>query len=753
MNNWTTRLAAQAASALAGLLVAVQALQAQALPALPVAPVRPVTDTYFGTPVVDDYRYMENLADPEVQAWMKAQAQATRARLDALPGRQALLERIHALRNADAARGGFVRRGQRWFYEAFEPGAQLPRLYWRDGLQGEEHLLLDPAALGAGSTTHYALDYFEPSGDGKLVAYGISAGGSEASVLHVMDVATGRVLAERITRANGSVVAWRPDNRSFFYLRYGPVTPATPPALREYDARTYLHQVGTHADGDGDAVVFGRGVQPGLDVPEGQGTYVLLAPGSKWALAVANRNMDNNPATFYVAPLAQVNGPRTPWRKIAGVADGVTDVALHGDTLYFLSQKDAPRFRLLATPLARPDVARARVVIPEGTGVLTAFALARDGLYARVRDGAVSHVLRLADDGSGARVVPMPFEGNVGAPVVDPREPGALMVVRGWLQSPRVVFYDPARGASADTGLIPPSKIDVSAMAAKEVFATSYDGTRVPLSLIYRRDLVRDGSHPTLLIGYGSYGISLEPRFSATSLAWIERGGVVAIAHVRGGGEYGEAWHAAGQKLTKLNTVFDFIACAQYLIDEHYTVAAKIAGNGGSAGGITVGGALTWRPDLFGVILDEVGMSDTLRAETEPNGPPNVPEFGSVATEAGFHGLYAMSPYVHVRDGVRYPAVMFSTGANDPRVSPWQMAKMAARVQAATASGRPVLLRVDYDAGHGIGSSASQVEAKLADLWSFALWQMGDPAFQPTSAAVPAAAPAAVPAPATPATH
>ncbi|MDE2146640.1 MAG: S9 family peptidase [Burkholderiales bacterium] len=735
MNSRTRRLALRTASALAGLVLAAQALHAQALPPIPVAPVRPVTDTYFGTPVVDDYRYMENLQDPEVQAWMKAQAQATRARLDALPGRQALLERIHALRNADAARGGFVRRGQRWFYEVFEPGAQLPRLVWRDGLQGPEHLLVDPAALGAGSSTHYALDFFEPSWDGKLVAYGISAGGSEASVLHVMDVASGRVLAERIERANGSVVAWRPDNRSFFYLRYAPVTPDTPPALREYDARTYLHQVGRHADGDGDAVVFGRGVQPGLDVPEGQGTYVLTAPGSRWALAVANRNMDDNPSTFYVAPLAQVSGPGTPWRRIATVADGVTAVALHGDELYFLSQKDAPRFQLLATPLARPDVARARVVIPQGTGVLTAFAFAQDGLYARVRDGAVSHVMRLAGGGAPAAALPMPFEGNVGAPVTDPREPGALMSLRGWLQSTRALYYDPAQGRTSDTGLIAPSKIDVSAMEAREVFATSYDGTRIPLSLIYRRDLVRDGSHPVLLIGYGSYGISLEPRFSATRLAWVERGGVVAIAHVRGGGEYGEGWHAAGQKLTKLNTVFDFIACAQYLVDAHYTVPARIAANGGSAGGITVGGALTWRPDLFGVVLDEVGMSDTLRAETEPNGPPNVPEFGSVATESGFHGLYAMSPYVHVRDGVRYPAVMFSTGANDPRVAPWQMAKMAARVQAATASGRPVLLRVDYDAGHGIGSSASQYESSLADLWSFALWRMGDPAFQPAPAA------------------
>jgi prolyl oligopeptidase len=208
---------------------------------------------------------------------------------------------------------------------------------------------------------------------------------------------------------------------------------------------------------------------------------------------------------------------------------------------------------------------------------------------------------------------------------------------------------------------------------------------------------------------------------------------VLAIAHVRGGGEYGEAWHLAGEKLTKLNTVFDFIACAEYLINQQYTAPKYLAGRGGSAGGITVGGALTWRPDLFSVILDQVGISDTLRVELTPNGPPNISELGSVQNEEGFHGLYAMGAYFHVRDGTAYPAVLFTTGANDPRVAPWQMTKMTARVQAATRSDRPVLLRVDYDAGHGMGSTKSQNEMLTADLWSFALWQMGDPAFQPNS--------------------
>lgn len=717
--------------ALASAVTGFASLAARAADPAYAAPVQPVTDTHFGTPVVDNYRYMENLKDPEVQKWMKAQAEHTRGVLDALPGRKALLERIHQLSNADMRRGGFERRGQRYFYETFEPNAALPKLYYRDGLKGTEHLLVDPAALGQGSKTHYALDWYTPSWDGRYLAYGVSAGGSEQSVLHVLEVDSGKQLGEAIDRTSNSIVAWRPDNSSFFYVRYVKPTPQTPPTETSYNARTYLHQLGSHADGDGDTVVLGRGVSSHLDVPEGQVTYIVLSPDSKYAIGIANHNDDNNPSTVYVAPLAKVTGPNTPWRRVAEVADGVTAFEPHGDTLYFLSQKGASHFRVLATPLAQPDVAKARVVVPEGRGVITDFAFAREGLYVREREGAASRLRRVALDGGQSHVVPLPFEGNVGGPVTDAREPGVLFKIQGWVRPAVIMNYDPVADASVNTGLLPPSSIDTSQLEAKEVFATSYDGTRVPLSIIHRKGLQLDGSHRTILEGYGSYGLSLEPRFDPTTLAWIERGGVIAIAHVRGGGENGEDWHRGAYMLTKTNTIFDLIACGHYLVDARYTTPQHMAAEGGSAGGITVGGAMTWRPDAFGVILDLVGESDAVRMETEPNGPPNVSEFGSVSTEAGFHGLYAMSAYAHVRDGTPYPAVMFTTGANDPRVAPWHMTKMAARVQAATSSNRPVLLRVDYDAGHGIGSTVSQYEILTADLWSFTLWQMGDPDFQP----------------------
>ncbi len=693
----------------------------------PVAPVHPVTDTYFGTPVVDPYRDFENLKDPAVQGWMKAQADYTRGVLDAIPGRDALLARIHALSNADTRRGGLVRRGQRYFYEVSEPGTEQPKLVYRDGIGGDEHLLVDPAALGRGTSTHYALDYYEPSWDGRYVVYGLSTGGSEQSTLQVLDVASGRDLAERIERAHDSIVSWRPDNRSFFYLKYLKPTPTTPANETEWNARTYLHTLGRDTDGEADPAVFGRGVRNGLDVPEGQATFVVAAEKSPWVIAVANHNQDNNPSTLYVAPLASATGAATPWKKIADVDDGISDIALRGDVLYFLSRKDASRFRILVDAARRTRTCGTRASsCPKARGIVTNFALAADGLYYRERDGVLSKLVRVAFDGGNAHPVPLPFDGNLFGPSTDPTRPGALFNMQSWSRPPRLFAYDPASDRASDTGLIPPSKIDTSQIESKEVLVTSYDGTQVPLSIVYRSGMAQDGSHPTFLEGYGSYGVVLESAFWSSSVAWIERGGIYATCHVRGGGEFGEDWHRAGMMGTKLNTVFDFIACGQYLVDQKYTTSRKLAANGASAGGITVGGAMAWRPDLFGVVLDQVGMSDTLRAETEPNGPPNVSEFGSTKTEQGFHGLYAMSPYEHIVDGTPYPSVMFFTGANDPRVAPWHMLKMTARVQAATTSGKPVLLRIDYDAGHGIGSNRSQREQELADMWAFALQQMGE---------------------------
>ncbi len=703
------------------------------LPALadapPVAPVHPVTNTYWGTKVVDPYQWMENEADPEFQSWMKGQNDATRRTLARLPGRAALQQRIEALSNAGTLVYQVSTAGPYVFYLKQAPADDNAKLYVRRGLQGDERLLVDPEKLGS-KTVHYSIDWFVPSLDGRHLAYGTSPGGSEDSTLGVLDVANGQPMAERITRARFGVTAWTPDGKSFFYSRLADLPAGAPPGDKYKKAMIFRHVLGSRPDGDDDRAELGFGLSPAVPVAADELPLLSISPASPWALAIVQKFVKNE-FTVYAAPVAALAGAATPWRKVAGEADDVTNLSLHGDDIYLLTHRNASNFKVVRTRLDKPDMAQATVVVPAGTAVLKNLAAARDALYVQTLDGGIGGVLRVPFGAGKPEAIALPYQGAIGEFSVDPDQPGALLKLTSWTEPQLWYRYDPITGRTADTGLRARSPVDYSAITSVEVKARSADGTLVPLSIIHRRDLKLDGSAPTILEGYGAYGVTLDPGFNPALLAWLERGGVFAVAHVRGGGEYGEDWHRAGQKLTKPNTIADFIGCAEYLVRQRYTVPAKLAGQGGSAGGITVGGALTQRPDLFAAIIDNVGVSDSLRIELSPNGPPNIPEFGSVTTEDGFKGLYAMSAYHHVKDGARYPAVLLTTGIHDPRVDSWQMAKMTARLQAASTSGKPILLRVDYDAGHGIGSTKSQGIAEMADEWSFLLWQFGDPDFQP----------------------
>ncbi|HEV2319913.1 MAG TPA: prolyl oligopeptidase family serine peptidase, partial [Verrucomicrobiae bacterium] len=411
----------------------------------------------------------------------------------------------------------------------------------------------------------------------------------------------------------------------------------------------------------------------------------------------------------------------------------VTDFAVKGKEIFLLTHKDAPRFKIIATSLAKPNLAAARIIVPAGQAVITGLSVAKDALYVQLRDGGIGRIERAPADGK-IESIRLPFDGSASLMAMDPRLDGAWLNLSTWTKAGQIYAFNPKTEAITNTGLQPLGQFDAPTnLESVEVKARSYDGTMIPLSIIYPRGLKLNGANPTLLWGYGAYGISEDPSFSPVLLAWCEKGGVFAIAHVRGGGEYGEDWYKDGYKQTKPNTWKDFIACAGYLIQHQYASPDKLAGEGGSAGGILIGRAITAQPDLFGAAIIQVGCLDMLRIETTPNGVPNIPEFGSVKTETGFKDLYEMSAYAHVKDGTKYPAVMLTTGINDPRVEPWQSAKMAARLQAATASGKPILLRVDYEAGHGIGSTKKQGEELTADCWSFLLWQFGLPGFQPSA--------------------
>jgi prolyl oligopeptidase len=697
----------------------------------PVPPTRPVAETLYGTSVTDPYRYFENTNDPVVVRFFKEENAYARAVLSRLgPARAQLFERIQALDNAGTVVSDVTLDGPYYFYEKLSPGDNSPKLYVRNADGTGERLLIDPQSL-ATAGKHYTINYFLPSLDGRYVAYGISEGGSEAAVIHIVETATARVLPDAIDRAYFvGATSWLPDGNSFYYVRFPKLQPGEPETDKETRAVAYLHVLGR--DPDRDVAVFGYGVDP--KVPFGLTDFpiILYSPVSPYTIGMVAHGVQNE-RTIYAVRAPVLDSGSVAWKPVADTADDVTDFDVKGSTVYLFTHKNAPTYKLIATSLAAPNVATAQTVIPAGQSILEQLGVAADGLYVLSRDGGFGQITRvsLAADGTpGASTnVALPFQGSVNAISTDPRVPGTVFGLTGWTHSLLYYAVD-ANGTVTDTHLKELANVDMSPYTSSEVQARSADGTMVPLSLVYRKGIALNGSHPTYLEGYGAYGLEINPSFSATRVAWLERGAVFAVCHPRGGGWYGEAWHRAGMIATKPHTWQDFIACGRWLIAHKYTSPAHLAGEGTSAGGITIGRAITTQPHLFAAALDVVGVSNAMRSEFSPNGPPNIPEFGTVKNAAGFKALYAMDAYEHVVPGTGYPAVMLVTGYNDPRVSSWELAKFTARLQKATTSGRPILLRVDYDAGHGfLAASRKQSEELLTDEYSFLLWQCGDPAF------------------------
>jgi prolyl oligopeptidase len=712
--------------------------QAKTLPTQPVAPVEPVTTDYYGTKVVDPYRYMENLKSPEVQKWMKGQNAYARAELARIPGREKLIERIRQLTQSATRVGAGVLPGDLYLIEKELPTDNTAKLYLRHGLDGKDKLLIDPAKVALAPADQgkgrNVIEGAVFSDNLKYVAAGIEPGGDElVGELHVFDVATGRETGDVIRHVGAEAwePSWLPDNRSFAYGRLQKLAPGAPAAEVRQKFRSYLHVLGTNpAD---DEAVFGYGVVPGIAVKLSEIASVEIQPDPRWALGVLTGSVTPNGA-YYIEPVADLGKTNSAWKKVAGFSDGVKDIAIHADELYVLTYHNAPRYKVVMTDARHPDLATAKTIVPPGQAVVTGIHAASDALYVQLMDGAVSRLLRVPY-GPNPKPVPvaLPFDGSIPGMSTDPRVPGALFSMTSWTKARQIYAYNPKTNQVTDTKLQPAGPYDNPAnLESKEVKARSYDGTMVPLSIVYSKGTKLDGSNSTWLRGYGGYGFTITPDFQPMFLAWFDHGGVYAVCHVRGGGAYGEEWHLAGKGLNKPNTWRDFIACAQYLIDHKYTSSAHLAGMGTSAGGILIGRAITTRPDLFAAAIDWVGVSDTLRFETTQNGETNIPELGSVKTKEGFEALYAMSAYAYVKKGTDYPAVLLMTGTNDPRVDPWQMDKMAARLEAATSSGKPVLLRVTYSAGHNtMGATRAQDEEMFGDIFSFMLWQTGAPGFQP----------------------
>jgi prolyl oligopeptidase len=697
-------------------------------------------DVLHGERVADPFRHLENPSEPRTQAFYREQADRTRAALDLLPGRAALLSRVRALSEAGTVVTQLAVSNGRVFYLKRQPREMQSSLYVLDAPNAKERLLVAAARLEAGS----AIDWYAPSPDAKHVAYGVSKGGSEDSVLHVAAVSPLRELPVAIDRARfNSRMEWHPDGRSFYYAR---IPAGNPPGARRYaHLRVYRHVLGRPADKD--EVVFAAGVGGARDVPDIHYPSIHVPVDSRWAYAVVRDGVRRELAV-HVAEQRDLERGQPRWRKMVAPEDGVIEVTGWRDDLYLLSQRDAPHARVLLVKATAADLRGARVLVPEGDAVIRSMALARDALYLRTMVAGVDRLERLTLGFFGPgkpQYLRTPFNNAISQLVADPRRPGALLRMQGWIDAPMIAEVDARSGDLRNTQIQPAAAADFSAIDEVRLYAQGHDGTRIPVTLIYRANTTLSRDNPTLLIAYGSYGIVQSPSFDPTRLAWLERGGIIAIAHVRGGGEHGAAWHAAGRFANKTNTVRDLISVAEYLVSYGFTRPAKLAIQGTSAGGIPVGGALVRRPDLFAAVVARVPVMDMLRMETSANGPANIPEFGSVATREGYLALKSISAYHQVADGIPYPAVLLTAGMNDPRVDPWQPGKMAARLQAASTSARPVLLRVDFASGHGLGTSRTARDEETADIYSFLLWQMGDPAFQPPGL-VPRPLPELVPA-------
>jgi prolyl oligopeptidase len=551
------------------------------------------------------------------------------------------------------------------------------------------------------------------------------------------------VVAAPIDRTRFAGASWDPKGDAFYYNRLKPFTAGMAQSDRFKDEVVYRHVLGTDPDKDTPVfVVNDAGSALGRD----GFAYVTVPTGSKWSFALVNSGVSPE-SEWWIAPTATLTQAKVPWRKFIGLDDkvGLGEVAaapiVVGDVAYLPSFKDALNWRLLRYDLAHPE-RPPTVAVPEGKGVLVGALQAKDGVYLFSSIGGTYGLSRF-DPASGKVVaVATPLAGSIPEGATDPREAGLVYALDAWTR-PSQLYHETPGKPPTRLVLAKPFARDLSAYASEELTATAADGAQIPVSVVYRKNLKRDGSAPAIIEAYGAYGTSIDAGFSPRMLAWYDRGGVYAVVHVRGGGEFGETWHLAGKGATKPNTWRDFIAGVTLLEKQGYTSPAKAAGWGTSAGGIMIGRTITERPDLLGAAIINVGLSDALRFETSEGGPANVAEFGTVKTEAGFKALYAMSAYHHVTDGTAYPATLVTAGMNDHRVPAWEGGKMAARLQAAQAKAEaPIRLRVEFDAGHGMGSSKTQYDGFYADMMAFVLRATGDPDFTPT-----AAGPAAKPAP------
>ncbi|HEY9442420.1 MAG TPA: prolyl oligopeptidase family serine peptidase [Gemmatimonadales bacterium] len=663
-------------------------------------------ETLHGESIPDPYRWLEQGDDPRTQAWTASQNALTESLLAAVPARARLRARLDELLSIGALSTPEPVAG-RYFYQRRDGRQNQPVLYVREGRDGEDRVLIDPNQLDAQGTT--ALDWFYPSEDGRLLAYGLSENGSEQSLLHVLEVDSGAPLPDRIPRTRSADLAWLPDGSGFYYTRY-PAGGEVPEGEEHYHRSVFFHRLGT--DSAGDPLIFRPAEKehwPGVG----------LSPDGRWLVIGVARTFDQT--DLYLQDLVAGTPPVPVAKDVAATFDGEV---VRG-RLYLRTNLDAPTYRLYVVEPERPAREGWREIVPPRTdAVLDGFRIAGSTLALSYLERAASR-LRLADlEGNGVREVALPTIGSLFG-LSGEWDGDELYYGFTSYTVPPTVYRLALPAGTTELWRRVDADLDPSRYEVRQVGYPSRDGTEVTMFVVHRSGLPRDGANPVYLSGYGGFNISMTPAFSRSLLLWLERGGVVAIPNIRGGGEYGEAWHQGGMLGHKQNSFDDFIAAAEWLIRERYTNPERLAAAGGSNGGLLMGAVLTQRPELFGAVVIQVPLLDMLRYHRFLIARLWIPEYGSAEDPEQFRWLRAYSPYHHVRDGVRYPAVLLATAESDTRVDPMHARKMAARLQAATSSDRPVLLRLEARAGHGAGKPLNKVLDELTDTWTFVFWQLG----------------------------
>lgn len=700
---------ARLAVACGTLLIVTSAAPAGPPPALK----KPVADVYHGVKVVDDYRWLENYSDPAVRAWSDAQNRYARAYLDPLSARPAILARLKQLYNYPSpSYFALAYRRDTLFALKDQPPKEQPLLVALHSPDdpGSERVVVDPNQLDAKGTT--AIDFYVPSTDGRYVAVSLSGGGSESGDVHVYEVAGGRALPDVVPRVNGGTaggsLAWNADSTGFYYTRY-PREGERPKEDLGFYQQVYFHRLGTKTEKDTYAIgkEFPRIAEIGLQA-SADGRYILATMA----------NGDGGEFAHYLL------GPGSDWRQITHLADQISTAVFGWDAnLYLLSHQNASRGKILRLSLESASLADAREVVPQSQVVIESFMPTASRLYVADLVGGPSQIRIFDRAGREQGMVPLKDVSSVSQMV---RHAGDDLVFesQSYVDPPAWYRFDATTGKVTRTALYQTAAADFSDAEVVREFATSKDGARIPLSIIRRKGTKLDGNNAAILHGYGGFNASLSPTFTVRLRPLLDHRVIYVNANLRGGGEYGAEWHRAGNLTRKQNVFDDFAAAASYLIERKYTNPARLAIEGGSNGGLLMGAALTQHPALFRAVVSYVGIYDMLRVELFPNGVFNVTEYGTVKEADQFRALYAYSPYHHVVDGTQYPAVLFLTGDNDPRVDPANSRKMTARLQA-SGSKRPVLLRTSSSSGHGIGTALSETVAEQADVFAFLFDQLG----------------------------